>query len=738
MKKIIAGIMSAAMMSSFIVPSVYADEVKAEPLNNTPIAEPVQDETAKTMQEVLGQYRKNDAIVMSFRDHEKDPTERFHDLCVLVVEKSGKMHYFTDETYSVVTMKEGTEPPYDKVDQGIKFEKIEGTNSYRFSSSGNAYEEESVRAIVTNANVLSLDEYVCVKEHEFEIDPLTIRSDQFDKEEFMEEYSMLNPEFTEEIVDDLSQIHLYQFKCKPDAKSEDFEKIKELFYGSQEPWCGISVKTTDDDAPLDYVKRNIYTAPSDDIYKGWLNMSDAADEIFKQELFAVDEVHSSARSCSFGTLDRDRENSVTLDSALCLNHAGESCLMYNELAYTEIITYDGKELPADEINGRLEKAKIEKRDDSYVLTADTIIARQNAAEVLKSYSEVKALNDIWYYSTSGWSADSMQIWLWYDQRQNAIYDPEEIAALCSKIAPVADFDLYYENGFKFYPKVRVNFTESVTSDTVFSEEQIEALETLLYKTQGVSFINIETDGNRKIERTYKVPAYNSGVEFSLWNLPFINYDEVVEVRPVEGEKFVRFAGDTRKIVTVEKAPEGDDFSEDLYYYVEGDKPYVTYKNRNGEIKKAEISDITPKFYFDNSAGTMNLTETDEVICKLDNFKVKEGKSGIGRDSFAWYGENRFELYGRYMGNDYYEYISPESVQVEQTDAAEVKVKTGDLTGDNIIDLTDLSTLSLALIGDMELTGDQKTAADIDGDGELSMADLAKLRQFLSRKIDSLG
>ena len=69
--------MSAAMMSSFIVPSVYADEVKAEPLNNTPIAEPVQNETAKTMQEVLGQYSKNDAIVMSFRDHEKDPTEDF-------------------------------------------------------------------------------------------------------------------------------------------------------------------------------------------------------------------------------------------------------------------------------------------------------------------------------------------------------------------------------------------------------------------------------------------------------------------------------------------------------------------------------------------------------------------------------------------------------------------------------------------------------------------------------------
>ena len=738
MKKIIAGIMSAAMMSSFIVPSVYADEVKAEPLNNTPIAEPVQNETAKTMQEGLGQYSKNDAIVMSFRDHEKDPTERFHDLCVLVVEKSGKMHYFTDETYSVVTMKEGTEPPYDKVDSGIKFEKIEGTNSYRFSSSGNAYEEESVRAIVTNANVLSLDEYVCVKEHEFEIDPLTIRSDQFDKEEFMEEYSMLNPEFTEEIVDDLSQIHLYQFKCKPDAKSEDFEKIKELFYGSQEPWCGISVKTTDDDAPLDYVKRNIYTAPSDDIYKGWLNMSDAADEIFKQELFAVDEVHSSARSCSFGILDRDRENSVTLDSALCLNHAGESCLMYNELAYTEITTYDGKELPIDEINSKLEKAKIEKRDGSYVLTADTIIAGQNAAEILKAYAEVKAMDNIWYYSTSGWSTDSMEISLWYNQRENAIYDPEEIAALCSKIAPVADYDFYYENGFNFYPTVRVNFSEPVTSDITFTEEQIEALETLLYKTQGASFLDIRTDGNRNVERTYKVPVYNSGISFTLWNLPLINYDEVVEVRPIEGEKFIRFAGDTRKIVTVEKAPEGDDFSEDLYYYVKGDKPYVTYKNHKGEIKTADITDITPKYYFDNSAGTMNLIETDEVICKLDSFSLTAGKSEMAKHSFAWKGAIGLELSGRYTGNDRYEYISPLTAPAEQADTAEVKVKTGDLTGEGTIDITDLSTLSLALIGDMVLTGDQKTAADIDGDGEMTLADLAKLRQFLSRKIDSLG
>ncbi|MBR3025829.1 MAG: dockerin type I repeat-containing protein [Oscillospiraceae bacterium] len=735
MKKLIAGIMSVAMMSSFIVPSVLADEVSAEPLDNS-ISEQTSNESPKTMKDILGTHNINEDIILSFRDHEKDPTERFHDLCVLVIEKSGKAHYYTDETYSIVKMKEGTEPPYDRVDSGIKFEKIGDTSSYRFCSSGNSFEEQSLRALVTNSNVLLVDEYVCVKDHEFVFDPLTVKADQFDKDEFMEEYAMLNPEFTEETVDEPSQFHYYNFKCKPDIKPEDVEKIRNLFYGNDH-WCGVTVKATDEDEPLEYVHRNIYTAPSDEVYNGWLNMTDVTDEIFTQEMFAVDKVHSSGRSCGFGVLDRNRENSVTLDSQLCLNHAGESCLMYNELAYTEITTYEGKELPVDEINGKLEKAKIESKDGSYVLTAETIIAAQNAYEILKSYSEVKSMNNIWHYSTSGWKTDSMLISLWYDNRKSGIYDQEEITALCSEIAPVADYNFYYDNGFDFYPTVSIKFTEPLTSDITFSEEQINALETLLYKTAGTSFVNIEADNNSTIKRTYKVPVYNSGISFSLWNLPLIDFDEVVEVRPVTGEKYIRFAGDTRKIVTVEKAPEGDDFSNNLYYYVEGEKPYVTYI-ANGAIKTAEISDITPKFYFDNSAGTMNLIETGEVICKLDNFSLNAGKSGIAENSFAWHGKRGLELYGRYSGNDFYEYRSPESAPVEQSDNSTPKVKAGDLTGDNSIDITDLSTLSLALIGDMELTDDQKAAADVDGDGELTMADLAKLRQFLSRKIDSLN
>ncbi len=63
---------------------------------------------------------------------------------------------------------------------------------------------------------------------------------------------------------------------------------------------------------------------------------------------------------------------------------------------------------------------------------------------------------------------------------------------------------------------------------------------------------------------------------------------------------------------------------------------------------------------------------------------------------------------------------------------------GDINADGIIDLSDLSELSLALIGDVKLTETQKSAADVDGDGKVTLADLAKFRQYLSKQIESLA
>jgi len=62
---------------------------------------------------------------------------------------------------------------------------------------------------------------------------------------------------------------------------------------------------------------------------------------------------------------------------------------------------------------------------------------------------------------------------------------------------------------------------------------------------------------------------------------------------------------------------------------------------------------------------------------------------------------------------------------------------GDINTDGKVDLTDLTELSLAIIEDKTLTESQIKAADIDENGKTDLPDLARLRQYLSKVIDSL-
>ena len=62
---------------------------------------------------------------------------------------------------------------------------------------------------------------------------------------------------------------------------------------------------------------------------------------------------------------------------------------------------------------------------------------------------------------------------------------------------------------------------------------------------------------------------------------------------------------------------------------------------------------------------------------------------------------------------------------------------GDADGNDVIDISDISILSLGLVGENELNFKQKNVLDVDGDHDVDIADLAKLRQYLSKKIEKL-
>lgn len=80
---------------------------------------------------------------------------------------------------------------------------------------------------------------------------------------------------------------------------------------------------------------------------------------------------------------------------------------------------------------------------------------------------------------------------------------------------------------------------------------------------------------------------------------------------------------------------------------------------------------------------------------------------------------------------------PDFTSVSKADSIVSEKSVGDLSEDGYVDLTDLSMLSLHLVGDMKLSESQCVSADIDNDGEATLLDLAKYRQFISKKISNL-
>lgn len=62
---------------------------------------------------------------------------------------------------------------------------------------------------------------------------------------------------------------------------------------------------------------------------------------------------------------------------------------------------------------------------------------------------------------------------------------------------------------------------------------------------------------------------------------------------------------------------------------------------------------------------------------------------------------------------------------------------GDIDASGVVDLSDLSSLAVYLLEHKGLTDEQLRSADTTGDGNVNLSDLARLRQFISKKIDSL-
>ncbi len=194
--------------------------------------------------------------------------------------------------------------------------------------------------------------------------------------------------------------------------------------------------------------------------------------------------------------------------------------------------------------------------------------------------------------------------------------------------------------------------------------------------------------------------------------------------------------------------------------------------RQEMVVRGELTSDAPRITYD---GVIDIIESskfkkyDDILLKINNIcGAPDYSYGVGTTNEYWLddkGNEKITMYSDATGSKvffsrcdeignviYSEIIFPEknelSLEGNTKDDVYVvynsvkeepaTVNIGDIDASGTIDVTDLTILSLYLLGDQKLSDEALKAADTDGDGSIALTDLATLRQFISKKIDKLG
>ena len=150
------------------------------------------------------------------------------------------------------------------------------------------------------------------------------------------------------------------------------------------------------------------------------------------------------------------------------------------------------------------------------------------------------------------------------------------------------------------------------------------------------------------------------------------------------------------------------------YWINCEEPYLIYYDLNkNEIIKEDF-ELCISYIWDYNENKVYDYETSEELGVIRNIHESE-------ESYQ----------GVVIGTDK---ETGENIVVRPT-LEEPGYLAGDLNLDGKIDVTDLSELSLALADGKEFTDAQQNAVDVDKDGKVTLADLARMRQFLSKIIE---
>lgn len=126
-------------------------------------------------------------------------------------------------------------------------------------------------------------------------------------------------------------------------------------------------------------------------------------------------------------------------------------------------------------------------------------------------------------------------------------------------------------------------------------------------------------------------------------------------------------------------------------------------------------------------------KTDGVLLTLTCKALKEGTSSVEIVPGSRAGATSVDAAVEGL-----KIVNPAAVKGTVEVGKKADIMYGDITGDKVIDLSDLIKLSQYLLKDITLTDTQLKVADCDGNGEVDITDLPLLRQYIMLDQVTLG
>ena len=130
-------------------------------------------------------------------------------------------------------------------------------------------------------------------------------------------------------------------------------------------------------------------------------------------------------------------------------------------------------------------------------------------------------------------------------------------------------------------------------------------------------------------------------------------------------------------------------------------------------------------------GVENISDHAFESSGLKEVTLPRSVTSIGNDAFSYNESLIIKCYSNSYSETFANKRRIDYILIDNT------VYPGDLTGDDHVDITDLSKLAILLVDKTILTEKQKKAGDVTRDGEVNLSDLARFRQYLSKQIENI-